>query len=203
MIMSNEKIVGVVVSLFSVIFILFFLFKKNEPFFNLRKVIVNHLSLFQNCKSQYFVFYFLPLLLSVGLSLVVTVNVAFFSHMGVVLSVILSMLLALMSILTNYDYSIIENKDQHERAKLAVTQTINAILFCCFIGMTILLLGFVVISVDGKSLAWIPFDLKICKIIFSVFTYYCLCVILFTLLLIIKNISKIIEVNMTIERKKK
>lgn len=201
--MSIEKIIGLLLFLFAAILILFFLLKKNEPFINLNKVILEHLSLFKNCKSQYFVFYFLPLILSIGLSLIVTVNVNFFAHMGVVLSIILSMLLALMSILTNYDYSIIENEKQHEKAKLAVKQTINAILFCCFLGMTMLILGFAVIAVDGKDLSWIPFDVKLCKIMFSIFTYYCLCVILLTLLLIIKNISKIIEVNMTIGRKKK
>ncbi len=201
--MSIEKIIGLLLFLFSTILILYFLLKKNEPFFNLRNVLVEHLSLFKNCKSQYFVFYFLPLLLSVGLSLIVTVNINFFSHMGVVLSVVLSMLLALMSILTNYDYSMFENESQHKRAKMAVKQTINAILFCCFIGIIMLLLGFAVLAVDGKDLSWIPFDVNLCKILFSTFTYYCLCVILLTLLLIIKNISKIIEVNMTIERKKK
>lgn len=201
--MPNEKIIGLLLFLLATILIFWFLFKKNEPFFNLRKVIYEHLLLFKNCKSQYFVFYVLPLLFSIGLSLIVTVNISFFSHMGVVLSIVLSMLMALMSILTNYDYSVFENENQHAKAKLAVTQTINAILFCCFIGITMLLLGFAVIAVGDKDISWIPFDLKLCKILFSVFTYYFLCVILLTLLLIIKNISKIIEVNMTIERKKK
>ena len=114
--MSCIRFVGIILSVLAIILIAFFLFKKNEPFFNLREILSQHILLFQNCKSQYFVFYFFPLLLSIGLSLLVTVNTAFFSHLGVVLSIILSMLLALMSILTNYDYSIIENQKQKERS---------------------------------------------------------------------------------------
>ena len=153
--------------------------------------------------AKYFVFYFFPLLLSIGLSLLVTVNTAFFSHLGVVLSIILSMLLALMSILTNYDYSIIENQKQKEKLKVVVKQTTNAIIFSCIIGILMLLIGFVVIAVSDKNISWIPIDLNLCKILLSVFTYYGLCVILLTLLLIIKNLTKIIAFNLAIERKEK
>lgn len=201
--MSCIRFVGIILSVLAIILIAFFLFKKNEPFFNLREILSQHILLFQNCKSQYFVFYFFPLLLSIGLSLLVTVNTAFFSHLGVVLSIILSMLLALMSILTNYDYSIIENQKQKEKLKVVVKQTTNAIIFSCIIGILMLLIGFVVIAVSDKNISWIPIDLNLCKILLSVFTYYGLCVILLTLLLIIKNLTKIIAFNLAIERKEK
>ena len=201
--MPKEKLVGMIISFISIVLILFILFKKEEPFFNLNKVFKEHLALFSNCKSQYFVFYVFPLVLGVGLSLLFPTNAAFFSHLGVVLSIILSMLLALLAILSSVDFSKIKEKDVGEKAQTAVKQTINAIIFCCVIGIALLLLGFVVIAVSGNPIDWLPFDISLCKTIGSVFTYYLFIVVLLNLLLIIKNMYKIIELNMSIMGKNK
>lgn len=201
--MPLEIIIGLILSIISFLLILVFLLYKNEPFFNFNKIIKDHLMLFKDCKLQYLVFYFFPFILAVGLSLLFTVNVSFFSHLGIVVSIILTILFTLMSMLTNFDISKIEDIGQKKKVKEAIRQTINAIFFDCIIGIFLLLLGFVSIAAGGNNLQWIPFDTHICKIILSIITYYLLSVVLLTLLLIIKNISKIILLNLTIERKNK
>lgn len=201
--MPPEIIIGLILSIISFLLILAFLLNKNEPFFNFNKIIKDHLLIFKNCKSQYLVFYIFPFILAVGLSLLFTVNASFFSHLGIVVSIILTILITLMSMLTNFDISKIEDTDQKNKAKEAIKQTINAIFFDCIIGIFLLLLGFVSIAADGTNLEWIQFDTHICKIILSIITYYFLSVLLLTLLLIIKHISKIIWINLTIERKNK
>lgn len=198
--MLSNKLIGATLSIISSVLIVCILFKKKEPYFNFREIIREHFHLFSNCKSQYFVFYILPMFLSMGLSLLFSANVAFFSHLGVVLSIILSMLLALLSILSGYDFSKFENEEQKSNAKTAIKQTINAILFCCMIGILLLLLGFIVIATSGTNNEWIPFNINVCKIVVSAFSYYLFIVVLLNLLLIIKNMSRIIEANMSIER---
>lgn len=198
--MTVDKIIGLILSIVSLIAIICILFRKKEPFFNFREIMKDHLCLFSNCKSQYFIFYVLPLFLGVGISLLFSANTAFFSHLGVVLSIILSMLLALLAILTGYDFSIFKDNEQRNTAETTVKQTINAILFCCIIGIVLLLIGFIVIATSGKDFEWIPFDINVCKIVISAFTYYLFIVVLLNLLLIIKNMSKIIEAKMLIER---
>lgn len=201
--MPIDKFIGIILSAISLMLIAVLLFKKEEPYFNFREILKNHFALFAKCKSQYWVFYFLPLLLSIGLSLLFTVNSNFFSHLGVVLSIILSMMLALLAILCDYDFSKFKDDTQRRNAETSVKQTINAILFCCIVGIALLLEGFIVIAMSGKTFNWIPFDFSICKTIISVFSYYLLIVVLMNLLLIIKNISKIIEARMMIERNNK
>lgn len=201
--MTIDKIIGIILSITSLLLIICILFKKKEPFFNFREIVKNHLHLFSNCKSQYFIFYVLPVFLSVGISLLFSANAAFFSHLGVVLSIILSMLLALLAMLSGYDFSKFEDDEQRNTAETTVKQTINAILFCCIIGIVLLLIGFIVIATSGKSVEWILLDINICKIVVSAFSYYLFIVVLLNLLLIIKNMSKIIEAKMLIERNRK
>lgn len=76
--MTIDKIIGIILSITSLLLIICILFKKKEPFFNFREIVKNHLHLFSNCKSQYFIFYVLPVFLSVGISLLFSANAAFF-----------------------------------------------------------------------------------------------------------------------------
>ena len=62
--MKINIIIGVILSLISLFLIALILFRKNEPFFNCRKIIQDHFDLFSGCRSQYFVFYILPIFLS-------------------------------------------------------------------------------------------------------------------------------------------
>ena len=105
--------------------------------------------------------------------------------------------------LSGYDFSKFEDDEQRNTAETTVKQTINAILFCCIIGIVLLLIGFIVIATSGKSVEWIPLDINICKIVVSAFSHYLFIVVLLNLLLIIKNMSKIIEAKMLIERNRK
>lgn len=200
--MKIYTIVGIILSATSLLLILLILFRKNEPYFNCRKIMKDHFALFSNCKFQYFVFYILPIFFSVGLSLLFTVNQEFFSYLGVVLSVILAMLFALLAILSGLDFSKFTNKDYREKAELAVKQTINAVLFCCIIGIILLLIGFTAIVAKTPPIELPACVLVACKTLISIFSYYLFVVELLNLLLIIKNMSRIIEANMTVKEKK-
>ena len=194
--MKINIIIGVILSLISLFLIALILFRKNEPFFNCRKIIQDHFDLFSGCRSQYFVFYILPIFLSAGLSLLFTANAEFFSYLGTVLSIIIAILFSVLAILTSVDFPKFKNEEHRKRAELSVKQTINAILFCCIIGIFLLLIGFTAIVADTQTIEWDPCLVYACKTLISVISYYLFIVELLNLLLVIKNMSKIIEANM-------
>ena len=197
---AMNKIVGLILVALSLALMTIFLFHKKEAFFNLREVFCKHFALFNNCKSQYFVFYVLPFLFSVGLALLYTAAEEFFTELSVVLGIILSVLLTILSILSSYDFSAVKNPDQRERGKTVVNDTINAIVFNTLLCVFLLLYNLVLVVLAEGDYSWIPFEITILKAIVSIIAYYLFSVICLTLLLIVKQMSKIIQFNLTVKK---
>lgn len=65
------------------------LLRKNEPFFNIHEIVQEYRKLI---RGSTIVFFILPLLFSVGLALLYTAGTRFYSEIGVILGIILSML---------------------------------------------------------------------------------------------------------------
>ena len=194
------QIIGLGLVILSLLGIVLCLIRKDEPFFNLREVIGKHLQLFKNCPEQYFVFYGFPLIFAIGLSLVYQAGAAFYSELSVVLGILLSMLLAMLSILGGYDFSTVQDKGQRERGMKGIEETTNAILFDSVLIIGLLLYGLTIIVVSGASL---PQNLYKLKAIVSGFAYYIFVVILLNLLLVIKHMSNLIKFNLTVTRGRK
>lgn len=201
--MNDIRIWGALLVAVSVILICGSLLRKNESYFNLRSVIRRHFGLFKNYKSQYFVFYGFPLLLSVGLAILYETNDAFFSELNVILSILVSILFAILSILCGYDYSSVADERQKKNAKAVLRDTVNAIVFTAALSVFLLLydLVFSVVSADSFN-QWIV-DVTMIKRIVSGMAYYIFTVILLNLLLIIKHMSKLIEFNLYAPKKEK
>lgn len=201
--MNDIRIWGAILVAVSAILICGSLLRKNESYFNLRIVIQRHFKLFKNCKFQYFVFYGFPLLLSVGLAMLYETNNAFFSELNVVLSILVSILFAILSILCGYDYSSVADERQKKNAKAVLRDTVNAIVFTATLSVFLLLydLVFSVVSADSFN-QWIV-DVTMIKQIVSGMAYYIFTVILLNLLLIIKHMSKLIEFNLYAPKKEK
>lgn len=192
-----QKIIGLGLVVFSLLGTVLCLVRKDEPFFNLRKVIENHLQLFKNCRGQYFVFYGFPLLFAVGLSLVYQVGASFYSELSVILGILLTMLMAMLSILGGYSFSTIKDREQQKRGTKGIEETINAIIFESILIIGLLLYGLTIIVVSGT--AFPPVFYKV-KVIISGLAYYVFFVILLNLLLIIKHMSNLIVFNLHVKR---
>ena len=199
--MSYIKIVGTIFVAVSGILMCSSFLRKNEYYFNLRSVIKRHLRLFKNCKSQYVIFYGLPLLFSAGLALLCEANSQFFSELSVILSILISILFAILSILCGQDYATVSNEEQKKRAKVVLLDTVNAIVFTAFLCIFLLLYGLVFSLVDAVAFDWLPFNIEILKRIVSGVAYYFFTVILFNLFLIFKHMSKLIEFNLNAPKK--
>lgn len=191
--MTTKTIVGLIMlSLFVGLMVISF-FKKHETFFNIREITKNHLSLFKNCQYQYITFYGFPLLFAIGLALIYEADAAFYSEISVVVGILLSMLFAILSILTGYDFSNVKDDNQKRKVKKVVAETINAIVFDSILCIFMMIYGLTVIVISGVDYSWASIDLTIVKMVVSGVAYYIFTVILLTLLLIVKHMSKIIE----------
>lgn len=173
------------------------LLRKNEPFFNLRDIVKGHMKLIHGSEMLFFV---MPLLFAVGLALLYTAGAQFYSEISVILGIILSMLLASLSILSNYDFSTVKDDKQREKGKKVVRETINAIIFDALMCVFLLLYGLTMVVLSGGDYSWVPISMSIIKSIVSAVAYYVFVVILLNLLLIVKQMSKIIEFNIVVKK---
>ena len=186
--MEIIKIIGISLIGLSTFLMLICLLRKRESFFNLRGVITAHLGLFKNCKIQYFIFYGIPLLFASGLAMVYEAGETFFSSLIIIVSILISMLLAILSILTTKDYVSAKNQQQHAKVRQVVGETITAIIFSVVLCIFLLLYGLIMVIIGD-----INFDINMVKKILAGVSYYSFTVILLNLLLIVKRISRIID----------
>ncbi|MCB7514624.1 hypothetical protein LI073_11560 [bacterium 210917-SL.2.15] len=195
--MCGIKFGGLLLVFISLAVMIFSLLRKEEPFFNLRDIIKAHKQLIRGSEI---LFCILPMCFAVGLSLLYTAGAQFYTEISVILGIFLSMLLASLSILGNYDFSTVKDASQREKGKKVVRQTINAIMFDSLLCVFLLLYGLTIIVLSSGDFSWIPISMNIIKAIVSAIAYYLFSVILLNLLLIVKQMSKIIEFNIVVKR---
>ena len=195
--MRGIKLCGLLLVLISSVIMIFSLLRKEEPFFNLQDIIKAHKHL---VRGSEILFCIIPLCFAVGLSLLYTAGAQFYTEISVILGIFLSMLLASLSILSNYDFSTVTDANQREKGKKVVRETINAIMFAAILCVFLLLYGLIIIVLSGGDYSWIPISMNIIKTAVSAVAYYLFVVILLNLLLIVKQMSKIIEFNIVVKR---
>ena len=195
--MCGIKFGGLLLVFISLAVMIFSLLRKEEPFFNLRDIIKAHKQLIRGSEI---LFCIIPLCFAVGLSLLYTAGAQFYTEISVILGIFLSMLLASLSILSNYDFSTVTDANQREKGKKVVRETINAIMFDAILCVFLLLYGLIIIVLSGGDYSWIPISMNIIKTAVSAVAYYLFVVILLNLLLIVKQMSKIIEFNIVVKR---
>ena len=195
--MRGIKLCGLLLVLISSVIMIVSLLRKEEPFFNLQDIIKAHKHLIRGSEI---LFCIIPLCFAVGLSLLYTAGAQFYTEISVILGIFLSMLLASLSILSNYDFSTVTDANQLEKGKKVVRETINAIMFDAILCVFLLLYGLIIIVLSGGDYSWIPISMNIIKTAVSAVAYYLFVVILLNLLLIVKQMSKIIEFNIVVKR---
>ena len=124
----------------------------------------------------------------------------FYTELSVILGIILSMLFAILSILTSQDYSTVNDETQKRKAKRVLKTTTNAIVFDSILSLFLMLYGLVIIVLSGIKTIEIPFNTDILKTVASCIAYYVFTIILLNLLFIVKQMSKIIEFNIEVKK---
>lgn len=179
--------VGVGLICFASVLLSMGLLKKRNSFLNLNDVLKKHLSLFKECKSQYLTFYIYPLILSVGIALISQLDANTYQNLIVVVSIFMSMLFAMMSILTTKEWKT-DSKDKNERIKNVVDETVNAIIFDTILFILEILICLILIAIDTIMN-------ELATQIMSGVVVYIFSVCILTMLLIVKRVSKLLKIN--------
>ena len=197
------KIVGVSLILMSAIICACSIVSKKPGFLNLKSVFVNHFKLFKNSLKHNFLFYGVPLIFASGIALVYQADKEFYSNLSVIISILLSMLFAILSILTsrNYDFNYkrddgtenAEKKKVVKKMQAVLSETTTAIVFDVILSIFLILYALVMPMVGeiGIDVLWVNITL-------SIVSYYLMTVILLNLLLIIKRMTKLIDIGINI-----
>ena len=160
------------------------LFRGNSSFVELRKVFIEHMALFKNARYQYLVFYIYPLIMSIGISILYVAEKEMYKDITVVVSIFISMLLAILSIITTKDSSKYESNQQ--RIKAVIKETSNAIVFCTAISIFIICVSLIMTAIDFDKYQYLAKGV-------AVVIYYLLLVLLLNILLIVKRMGKLLS----------
>ena len=199
--MQILRIIGVFLVIVSLGIIAVCMFRRNEPFFNLNAVFRRHFGLFKDCKGQYWVFYFLPAVFSLGLVFLYIPTENLLTELSVVLGIVLSVLLTVLSIISSFDFSDIIDQTQKKKGREVVEDTINSITFNTVLCVFLLMYNMILIVAAEGDFSWIPFELSLIKGGAAIIVYYLFSVICLTFLLIVKQMTKIIQFNLAVKRR--
>ena len=104
------------------------------------------------------IFYVFPLFFATGLALIYQAGDAFYSELSVVIGILLSILMAILSVISGYDFSNIKDDGQKKKANAVLTETINAIVFNSLLCVFMMLYALSMIIIDGADFSWIKID---------------------------------------------
>lgn len=181
----KESTLGLVLIAISFFLITLGLFRRNSNFVELRKVFIEHMALFKNARYQYFIFYVYPLIMSIGISILYVAEKEMYRDITVAVSIFISMLLAILSIITTKDLSKYE-PNQQQRIKEVIKETSNAIVFCTAISIFIICVSLIMTAIDFCKYQYFSRGV-------AIVIYYLLLVLLLNILLIVKRMGKLLS----------
>ena len=143
-----NKVIEILVSpylLFSmagIILVVNFL-RRNNNFFDVRSIFTQQFAMFKNCKGQIIVFYIVPLILAIGIVRIRLIDKDIINNINIVLSIFVSMLFAMLSILSGYE------KNNNTQFSKVLDETNNTIIFETVLCIIILILSFIVLFINN------------------------------------------------------
>ena len=108
-----------------------------------------------------------------------------YKDITVVVSIFISMLLAILSIITTKDLSKYE-PNQQQRIKEVIKETSNAIVFCTAISIFIICVSLIMTAIDFGKYQYLARGV-------AIIIYYLLLVLLLNILLIVKRMGKLLS----------
>lgn len=180
-----NKVIEILVSpylLFSmagIILVVNFL-RRNNNFFDVRSIFTQQFAMFKNCKGQIIVFYIVPLILAIGIVRIRLIDKDIINNINIVLSIFVSMLFAMLSILSGYE------KNNNTQFSKVLDETNNTIIFETVLCIIILILSFIVLFINN-------FEYSISLIIISLIIYYLMFTIILHIFIIIKRMKSLYD----------
>jgi len=164
----------------SALILLFAATRKNNNYFDVRRIFREHLGLFRNSIFQYFVFYGTPLLMSIGTVIQKIVDDSILVSVNIVISIFMSMLFAILSSIGN-----LNNKTENCELNKLLSETYTAILFEAILCICALIISFAVLFSDAKN--------AVVMTSISIILYYLVYAIILQVFIIVKRLSVLLR----------
>ena len=170
------------------------LLQKNSNFLDIRKVFADHFAIFDNSPLQKFVIFIVPFLLSISAIYTQLLTKDIVNNLNIVLSILISMFFAILSILSSFTYKSTDPKTvtdvslrkKAEKYNKLLKQTFNAVILESLLSLVVLILSFAHLFSNDFSETW---KLKVISLI----VYYLALVIVFNILVVIKRMKSLFE----------
>ena len=190
----NEISVFDILFFLGIILILVALLQKNSNFLDVRKIICQHLSIFSKSPLQVVAIFGAPLLIAIAAAATHPLTVEIVNNLNVVLSILISMFFAMLSILASLnlkstDQSKVEDVTLIRDAKnynKVLKQTNNAILFESVLAILLLIVSFSQLFIGS-------FDSTLKLKIISAFVYYLTLVLILNIFVVIKRTKELLD----------
>ena len=190
----NEISIFDILFFVGIILILVALLQKNSNFLDVRKIMRQHLSIFSKSPLQVVSIFVAPLLIAIAAAATHPLTVEIVNNLNVVLSILISMFFAMLSILASLslkstDQSKVEDVTLIRDAKKynnVLKQTNNAILFESILAILLLIVSFSQLFIGSFAPTW---KLKI----ISAFVYYLTLVLVLNIFVVIKRIKALLD----------
>lgn len=156
-------------------------FLKNSNFFDVRSIFVQHIKVFKGNLLQMYAFFIAPIFFSLGIVRIRCVDREVLNNINVVLSILLAMFFAFLSILCAIDGS--SKKKEYEQL---LKETFNAIVFEMLLCLFLLFVSFIALFIGIFEKIFL---LKVT----SGVIYYLSIVVILNMLVVIKRIKVLFE----------
>ncbi len=182
--MECEKLLSLPTILFlvSILILILNFFSRNNNFFDVRGVFKQHFAIFLGAPFQIVVFFITPLLISIGIVLIKTIDKDIINNINIVLSIFISMFFAMLSILTGIEKKAGNNSEYNDLLK----ETFNTIIFENILCLVILVISFVQLFINDYT---VSLYLKIASFII----YYLIIVVVLNIFVVIKRVKVLFD----------
>ena len=150
-------------------------------FVDISGIIKKHLSFFKNNKMQFISIYIVPIIISIYIGTIHTINKELVDNLIIILSILISMFFAILSILCSID-----SKNKNEIYKQLLNETYTSTVFEIIICIFLLLVSLAALFI-GKGFN------ELIDMIASIVIYYLTFVLILNIFVIIKRIEAIFQ----------
>ena len=155
------------------------LIRKNNNFIDIRPIFIQQLKIFKDCKEQLINFYVVPLFLTIGSLLIKRIDEDIVNNIIIVLSILISMFFASLSILTSF-------QNKNDNYLITLKETYNTVMFEVILCIIVLILSFIKVFTGN-------YKESVSLTIISGLVYYLMFTIILQIFIIMKRMKALFD----------
>lgn len=163
------------------LFIVVSFFIKSSNFVDISFIFKRHFAIFKKNKLQFFSIYVIPIIFSITIGKNHVVCKQTLDNLNIILSILVSMFFAVLSILCSFDVD-----SKREKYKQLVRETFESTIFEIILCLFLLFVSFIVLFIGN-------YDVNVVTQIVSSVIYYMTFIVILNILVIIKRIQVIFD----------